>query len=126
MVVAALNPKNGDLNFEAMIKSFVFLNPQIQEQFNGNEWMESDRYPKALFLGRITNFSEIDLGHDSTYRIQVSGSLTMHGMIQPVSSVGTITVKGKRAKATCSFSLKLEDYNIHKQDIPTITVSANF
>ncbi len=70
-VVAVLNPKNGDMSFEIVIKSFSFLNPQMQEQFNGPEWLDSDHYPKALFQGTITNFSDINLGVDSVYSATV-------------------------------------------------------
>jgi polyisoprenoid-binding protein YceI len=59
--IASLDTKTGAVAFETTIKNFSFTNPMIQEHFNGEKWMNSDKYPTATFKGTIKNLSEVIL-----------------------------------------------------------------
>ena len=48
-VIAAVDTKSGTILFEALVKSFNFSNPMMQEHFNGPKWFDSDKDPKASF-----------------------------------------------------------------------------
>lgn len=132
--VAALDTKTGALAFEAIVKSFSFTNPLMQEHFNSDKWLNSDKFPTSTFKGKITNFAAIDLKKDGIYPAEVTGDLTIHGITKPVSSKGTITVTGKAIATNAAFDIKLEDYGITSKAIdggkvakqPKITVAANF
>ncbi len=132
-VIAAIDTKKGTVAFEASIKSFSFSNPKIQEHFNGAGWMNSDQFPTATFNGNISNLAEIDFGKEGTYKANVEGELTMHGVAQKVKTTASIVV-GKTINATAQFSVKLADYDIKGGAIaagkvakePVITVSAEF
>jgi polyisoprenoid-binding protein YceI len=132
--VAALDTKKGTVAFEAIIKNFAFSNPKIQEHFNGEGWMNSEKFPTATFKGNITNLSAVDFKKDGTYTADVAGDLTIHGVTKPVKTTATITVAGKSISTKSDFSIKLEDYNVSGPAIgagkvakePKISVSAAF
>ena len=133
-VVASLDTKTGNVAFESVIKSFTFSNPKIQEHFNGDKWMDSDKFPTATFTGKITNLTAVNFKKDGTYSANVSGDLTMHGITKPVATVASVTVSGKTISTTTDFSVKLADYGVNGGAIaagkvatePKITVVAEF
>jgi polyisoprenoid-binding protein YceI len=132
--VASLNTKSGEVAFESIIKSFSFTNPTIQDHFNGGQWMNSEKFPKSTFKGKITNLSEVNFKKDGTYTATVAGDLTIRGISKPTTTTATITVKGKAVSTTTEFTIKLEDYGITGAAItggkvakePKITVIADF
>ncbi len=132
--VAALNTKTGDVAFEAVVKNFSFTNPKMQEHFNGEQWMDADKFPKSTFKGKITNLSAVKFNADGTYSATVEGDLTIHGVTKKVTAPATITVSGKTVTANAEFSIKVADYNVNGPAIgagkvatdPKITVSAEF
>jgi len=110
-VVASLDKSTGDFAVEALIKSFQFKVTLLQEHFNEN-YMESDKFPKTGFKGKITNLSEIKFDKDGTYKTTVSGQLTIHNKTNNVSTTGTTTVKGKIITCHATFTVKPKDYLI--------------
>lgn len=115
-VAAIADSKTGSIVFSAPIKSFKFERELMQQHFNEN-YMESDKYPKADFKGKIDNLSAVDFSKDGTYNVTVTGMLSMHGVAKEVKTPGTITVKGKEVTAKANIKLKLSDYKIN---IPSI------
>src|ERR1035437_9699574 len=66
-VVGALDISTGEMVFQALIKSFHFDRALMEEQFNEN-YMESDKFPKSVFKGKITNLSSVDFSKNGNYR----------------------------------------------------------
>lgn len=110
-VASVMDIKSGEIVFQALIKSFKFERELMQEHFNEN-YMESDKYPKADFKGNITNLSEINFGKSGNYNAKVTGKLTIHGVTNDVTVTGTISVKGNTVNITAKFSVPLKDYRI--------------
>ncbi|MEQ1554410.1 MAG: YceI family protein [Ferruginibacter sp.] len=133
-VVASINTKNGEVAFESIIKSFSFTNPTIQDHFNGAKWMDSEKFPKATFKGKITNLVDVNFKVDGSYNAIVTGNLTIHGVTKPITTNAIIVVKEKAVTTTAEFSIKLADYNVDGAAIaagkvakePKITVTAFF
>ncbi len=115
-VVSVLNPADGTLQFTMLIKSFEFKIALMQEHFNEN-YMESDKFPKAGFKGKIENLSDIDFKKDGSYPAEVTGDMTIHGVTKPVATNGTITVSGNTVTAAAKFTVMPKDYDI---DIPAV------
>lgn len=111
-VIAAIDVSKGTVQFEAGMKNFAFANPMIQEHFNGEQWLNSDAYPKASFNGYITNLSVIDFQKEGSYTANVEGVLTIRGKEGKVSTPATIIVGNGTITATANFSIKLSDYGI--------------
>lgn len=115
-----LDVATGDMAWQVQVKGFKFEKALMQEHFNEN-YLESDKYPKAVFRGKITNLAEVNLKNDGTYNAIVAGKMTIHGVEKDISTNGALTVKGGKIQINAGFSLMLADYNIK---IPAV-VSAN-
>jgi len=108
---AVLDTKNGGLLFVVLMKGFEFQKALMQEHFNEN-YVESDKYPKAEFKGQVQNISSVDFTKDGIYNVTVNGTLNMHGKSQPVETKGTLEVKSGKVIANCSFNIILKEYDI--------------
>ena len=86
----------------------------MQEHFNEN-YVESDKYPKATFSGSYTE--EVPFDKDGTYNITVKGKLTIHGVTKVIEQPATLTIKGGIITGITSFKVNPTDYNI---EIPFI------
>ena len=132
--VASLDTKTGKVGFEAIVKNFSFSNPMMQEHYNSDKWMDSDKFPTATFKGSITNLEAINFDKDGTYTANVEGDLTLHGETKPVKTSAAINVKGKEIIASSDFTIMLEDYKISGGPVtagkvakePKISVNADF
>ena len=90
---------------------FEFEKALMQEHFNEN-YVESDKFPKSTFSGKIASMDKVDLAKDGVYKVQVAGDLMIKGVTKAVSAPGTITVKGGKATAASEFTIALSDYNV--------------
>ena len=109
--VSILDPATGDLVFNLLVKSFEFKVALMQEHFNEN-YMESDKFPKAAFKGKINNNASVDYKKDGVYPAEVTGDLTIHNVTKPITTKGTITVKGGTVTAVAEFIVKPSDFDI--------------
>lgn len=129
-VVCNFNNKTGQLNFAVLIRSFQFDNSLMQEHFNGNEYMNSAKFPKAKFIGTITNLSSISFSKNGTYNIMATGLLTIHGITKKVTQSGTMSISKGKIKFKSEFKLHPVDYKISVPDGIAeeilVRVSANF
>lgn len=102
---------NGDLSFIMLAKDFKFEMEKMQEHFN-EEYIESDKFPRALFNGKITNFNTVNFGKDGKYPVIVTGNMQVHGVNKAVQTNGVIEVKGGVPTATARFTVTLKDFGI--------------
>lgn len=129
-VTSMLDTGKGDLVFAVLIKSFHFEKALMEEHFNEN-YMESNKYPKATFQGKINNLSSINFNKDGTYEATIEGDLTIHGVKQRQTTTGKITVSKGKIAAISDFTIKLADYNIERPSLvadkisPTIEIHVN-
>ena len=75
---SVMDIKSGRMEFAILIKAFQFEKALMQEHFNEN-YLESDKFPKATFKGNILNIDAIDFSKDGEYDVTVAGDLTIHG-----------------------------------------------
>jgi polyisoprenoid-binding protein YceI len=106
----------GAMEWAVNINSFVFASSLMQEHFNEN-YMESSKFPKASFKGKVENFADIKLTTDGTYPAKVVGKLTMHGVTKDIATTGEMKVVKGEVTAISNFEVALKDYNI---TIPTV------
>ncbi len=110
-VTSFIDTETGEFAFSVLMKSFQFEKALMQEHFNEN-YVESDKYPKSTFKGKITNPEVVDFTKDGVYNVNVAGDLTIHGVTKNVTSNGIITVKDGKMTVTSKFPVALADYNI--------------
>jgi len=110
-VVSILDVSIGDFAISLLNKSFEFKVTLMQEHFNEN-YMETSKFPKSSFKGKIINLDKIDLKKDGTYPAEVTGDLTLHGVTKNVTYSGTIEVAGGIITAKAKFKIIPKDFGI--------------
>jgi polyisoprenoid-binding protein YceI len=110
-VAAVLDFDAKQLAFTMPIKSFVFKRTLMQEHFNEN-YLESDKFPKATFTGRFTDFDPAALATAGPHPVQVTGDLTLHGVTHRIQVPATVELKGGQLLAAATFPVAPADYNI--------------
>ncbi len=110
-VNSALDFATGGFVFKVLMKSFEFEKALMQEHFNEN-YVESDKFPDAKFVGKVANIKDINLTKDGVYDANVEGKLTMHGVTKEVSEKGTLEVKQGKVIGKAKFNLLVADYKI--------------
>ena len=111
-VVGVLDISTGEIVFQALIKSFHFDRALMEEHFNEN-YMESDKIPKSMFKGKITNLASVDFSKNGTYNVTVEGDLTIHNVTNKISVKGTVEVISGGINANSNFNIIPEDYMIN-------------
>jgi polyisoprenoid-binding protein YceI len=74
--------------------------------------MESEKYPKSTFKGKITNLSSVDFSKNGIYNVTAEGDLTIHNVTNKVTVKGTLEIIPGGIKADAKFNIVPEDYNI--------------
>lgn len=110
-----LNTKTGDIASVAMMKSFKFKSALMQEHFNEN-YIESDKYPKAIFKGKIENFDASKLTTQKQ-EFTINGTIELHGKSKNISVVAKISKNENTTNIVSTFALNTDDFNI---DLPFI------
>jgi polyisoprenoid-binding protein YceI len=108
---SVLDKKTGQLEFSVLIKSFMFEKALMQEHFNEN-YLESDKFPKSAFKGKIDDISKVNFDKDGKYTIAVTGQLSIHGETKTLTTPATITIQGGITTADANFNISLADYRI--------------
>ena len=110
-VISIINASTGDVQFSLLINAFHFKKSVMEVHFN-ESYMESTKYPKSTFKGKINDLSKVNFTVDGSYPVVVSGELTIHGVTKKVSAPGTISISAGVINATSKFPVKLADYKI--------------
>lgn len=113
-----LDASSGEVAASLLMKSFQFEKALMQEHFN-EKYVESDKYPKATFTGKITNMNDINLSQNGTYTARVEGEITIHGETRPLTTDIEFVVQDNNVRASGSFPLRVKDFKI---TIPTLVV----
>jgi polyisoprenoid-binding protein YceI len=111
-VTAVLDQSSGALQFSLNIRGFEFQKALMQEHFNEN-YMESDKFPKADFKGTIVQMPTTP----GSYDVTAKGKLTIHGVTKDVSIPGKLIIEGENIKLKSAFPVSPADYNI---EIPSL------
>lgn len=117
-VAAVVKATTGEMEVQMLIKGFNFQKALMQEHFNEN-YMETDRYPKAIFKGKITNINTIKFNVPGQYTLNIQGKLTVHGVTKDITTTGTLKIAGGKLSGNTAFEVIPSDYGI---GIPTSLV----
>jgi len=110
-VAAVVDAEKGEVAVIVMMNEFQFVKKLMQEHFNEN-FVESEKYPKAVFTGMIENNVSVDYSSPGINQVKVLGELTIHGVTRSLSTMGTLEVTANGIIARTSFLLNPEDYEI--------------
>ncbi|MNQ21470.1 hypothetical protein D3C85_345900 [compost metagenome] len=108
-VSAILDQSNGEFASLALVKAFKFKVPLMEEHFNEN-YIESSKYPKATFKGKILNFDASKFTTSGKYDLE--GDLTVHGVTKKIKTKIILVSKEGKLFLTCNFTVKAQHFDI--------------
>ncbi|MBL7851234.1 MAG: YceI family protein [Cyclobacteriaceae bacterium] len=111
--IALFDAGSGDIAFSVPVKEFTFEKSLMREHFN-EKYMETEKYPKATFQGKVTGYS---LSATGPQPARAAGKLTVHGVTRDVEVAGTLEVKGDRLLLAAKFMVTLEDYKVKRPQV---------
>ena len=114
-VSAILDEATGNFATSAIIKSFRFKSPLMEEHFNEN-YLESSKFPNSTFKGKIAGFDAKKLSASKT-AFDIEGDLTLHGVTKKIKTKIYLSLDGSKVTAAGNFSVHAQDYNI---EIPSL------
>jgi hypothetical protein len=115
--------KTGQIACWINIKDFEFKRDLMQEHFNKN-YMESNRFPKAVFKGKIEKFDLKNLNSESSQYL-ITGKITIRGRTKKIVVNGTLKKVDKGIELYSTFPLNTDDFNIEIPFIVRSKISKN-
>ncbi len=109
-VVGLLNPATNQFAFSILVESFQGFNGELQRSHFNENYMESRKFPKATFTGKI--IEQLDLSVEGVYEVRAKGDLTIHGEAQPRIIKAKVTIKKEGVTIESQFTVPLIDHNI--------------
>lgn len=96
--------------FSVDIDSFDGFNSGLQKEHFRENYMETEKFPKATFKGKI--IEDIDFSKNGTTTVRAKGVFNIHGTDKEKIVKVKITIKDKEISIDSSFEVPLEDHNI--------------
>lgn len=107
-VLSIIDTNNSKMAISILMKSFLFKKALMQEHFNEN-YVESDKYPKATFKGEILEFNSVN---NVLSTKQVKGVLTIHGVSKEINIDANFIKQNNAILVSGDFMINLEDFKI--------------
>jgi len=108
--VTILNAETGEIAFQALMTTFHFKRALMEEHFNEN-YMESTKFPKAKFNGKIEGFNKAMLTANVS-DIKVTGILSVHGVDKSITAPAKLGLESGKLVATAKFKVTPEEFGI--------------
>ncbi len=96
--------------FKVRMESFEGFNSSLQKVHFNENYIESEKFPEAIFSGKI--IEDVDLSADGAYTVRAKGSFALHGISMERIIKSDVTVKNNRININSTFTVLLEDHNI--------------
>lgn len=111
-VTSMIDLEGGKLAFSVPMQSFEFKKALMQKHFNSKNFLDTKKFPKATFSGKIAEASEIDFSKPGSHKVTVSGTLDIKGVKKEIEQTGTIVVSKAGVETSSKFELTLADFGI--------------
>jgi hypothetical protein len=125
-----LDPTKRVFNFAVPISSFDGFNSPLQKEHFNENYLESQKIPKAYFKGKI--IEEVDLLKEGTYNVRAKGMLIIHGVEKEyiikskvISSVNKISIESNFTILLKDFGIKIPKV-VNQKIAEEIVVNINF
>lgn len=120
-VTCVINTTNGEIAALAFVKGFRFKVALMEEHFNEN-YLESDKFPKATFKGKIEGFDYSKLTTVSA-NYTIKGMLELHGKSKEISIIAKISKTKSGTTLVSNFDVNSNDFDIAIPSIVSKKVS---
>ena len=105
-----IDPRTNQFAFSIVVKSFEGFNSELQREHFNEKYLESDKYPKITFSGKI--IEQIDYTTDGTYEVRAKGDLDIHGQKQTRIIKSKVEITDGVLIIVADFKVPLADHNI--------------
>ena len=96
--------------FSIEIDSFEGFNSGLQKEHFRENYMETEKYPRATFRGKI--IEDVDLTKPGTSVIRAKGVFNIHGTEKERIVKVKLNVRDNEIHADAEFEVPLDDHNI--------------
>lgn len=100
--------------FSVEISTFEGFNSALQKEHFNENYMESNRFPKAVFSGKILDAADPEKTEQT---LRAKGKLSIHGIDKERIISITLKKQGNRLQISSDFNVPLADHGI---EIPRI------
>jgi hypothetical protein len=114
-IIGSVNLEKNTFEFEVPMKSYYGFNSGLQKRHFNENYMESEKFPSATFVGKI--IEDVDLNIPGIYPVRAKGIFTVHGIPMERIIKGTVDVNKNEISIHSNFQVLLNDHFIK---IPTI------
>lgn len=114
-VQGLIDPATNQFAFTVDVRSFMGFNSALQREHFNEKYMESEKFPRASFSGKI--IEPVDFSADGTFEVRAKGELDIHGQKQIRIIKSRVKVDKGIVYLEAAFFVPLSDHNI---SIPTI------
>ncbi len=115
--------------FRIRMSSFQGFNSPLQKEHFNENYMESAKFPEAIFTGKI--IENVDISKDGEYNVRAKGKMQVHGLAQERIIKAHISTQKGTVTVSSDFSVLLADHDIkiprvvYDKLAPEIKVSIN-
>ncbi len=122
-VTCILNTSNGEIAALALMKGFRFKVALMEEHFNEN-YIESSKYPKATFKGKIEGFDNSKVT-TTAKEYTLKGKLELHGKTKDINVKAKLKKTGETINLVSDFTVNTDDFGIKIPSVVSKKVSKN-
>lgn len=109
-LIGALDVAKKEFAFRVRMETFEGFNSALQREHFNENYMESNKFPEAKFVGKI--IEDIDFTQEGTFPVRAKGMFTVHGVAQERIIKSDLTIKDGKASIKSRFTVLLADHNI--------------
>ena len=105
-----IDASTNNFAFSVAVRSFQGFNSALQREHFNEKYMETEKYPRISFTGKI--IEQVDFDIDGTYEVRAKGELDVHGLKQTRIVRATIAIENSVLNVDATFDVPLQDHNI--------------
>lgn len=96
--------------FSIKIKSFKGFNSAVQREHFNENYLESEKFPDATFIGKI--IEDVDFTKNNSFTVRAKGILKIHGVPQERIIKSDMTIHNGIITFKSNFTVLLADHSI--------------
>ena len=108
--IGVLDCASKNVQFSIEIDSFEGFNSGLQKEHFRENYMETEKYPRATFKGKI--IEDVDFSKQGTTVIRAKGVFNIHGTEKEKIVKVRLNITKKEISVESNFEVPLEDHNI--------------
>lgn len=105
-----IDPEKNTFAFSVPMSSFEGFNSPLQKEHFNENYLESPKYPKATFAGKI--IEDIDYSQDGVYTIRAKGRMNIHGVERERIIRSRLRIEDGKWTVKSEFKVLLQEHNI--------------